>query len=385
MASAPTRRVPFVDLRPATAGIAAEVEGAIRRVLDRGWYILGEELARFERRFAEWCGAAYAVGVGNGTDAIALGLRACGVQPGDEVITVAHTALPTLCAISQIGATPVPVDVDPDTATMDPATIEAAITPRTRAIVPVHLYGHPADMPAIMAVADAYGLVVVEDCAQAHGARVGGRPVGALGRAGAFSFYPTKNLGAIGDGGVVTTNDPAVAEQLRLLRNYGQTDRYHHRVVGVNSRLDELQAAILNVKLDHLDTWTARRRELAARYSAGLANVVQVPVERPWAHHVYHLYAIQTDRRDELQRALASAGVDTIVHYPIPAHLQEAYLHLGIPRGALPHSERIAARVLSLPLYPEMADEDVDYVCAVVRDAMEAIRVPAGDEARSGS
>jgi dTDP-3-amino-3,4,6-trideoxy-alpha-D-glucose transaminase len=364
------RRVPFVDLRPTSAGIADDVEAAIRRVLASGWFILGEEVGRFERHFAEYCGAAFAVGVGNGTDAIALGLKACGVEPGDEVITVAHTALPTLCAISQIGAIPVLVDIEPDTATMDPRAIEAAITGRTRAIVPVHLYGQAADMTAILTIAQAHGLAVVEDCAQAHGAQANGRSVGALGNAGAFSFYPTKNLGAIGDGGMVTTNDPAVAERLRLLRNYGQTDRYRHKIVGVNSRLDELQAAILDAKLRYLDEWTERRRALAARYAQGLAGLLQLPVERPWARHVFHLYAVQTPRRDELQRALAAAGVDSIVHYPIPAHLQEAYLHLGVPKGTLPHTERVAADVLSLPLYPELRFEDVDYVCEIVHAAL---------------
>lgn len=362
-----SRQVPFVDLRPATAGIAEEVEAAIHRVLERGWFILGAEVEEFERRFAARCGVTHAVGVGNGTDAIALALRACGVEPGDEVITVAHTALPTVCAISQIGAQPVLVDIDPETATMDPAQIEAAISSHTRAVLPVHLYGHPADMDAIAHVAKAHGLALVEDCAQAHGAAVNGRPVGSLGNAGAFSFYPTKNLGAYGDAGLVTTNDAGVAERLRQLRNYGQSDRYHHRVIGVNSRLDEMQAAILTVKLAHLDDWTRRRQALAARYAERLTGHVQIPCERPWARHVYHLYAIQSPRRDELQRSLAAAGVGTIVHYPIPAHLQEAYAHLGVPAGALPASEQLAAHVLSLPLYPELSFEDVDYVCDVIR------------------
>jgi dTDP-4-amino-4,6-dideoxygalactose transaminase len=364
------RAVPFVDLRPLRAGIAAEVAAAIQRVLESGWFILGQEVEAFEQRFAARCQVAHAVGVGNGTDAIALALRACGVQPGDEVITVAHTALPSVCAVSQIGATPVLIDVDPATATMDPAAIEAAISPRTRAVLPVHLYGHPADMAAITVVAREHGLAIVEDCAQAHGAAVNGKPAGSLGDAGAFSFYPTKNLGAYGDAGLVTTNDAGVAERLRMLRNYGQTDRYHHQIIGVNSRLDELQAAILRLKLDHLDAWTERRRALAARYTQRLTGLVTTPVEQPWAHHVYHLYAIRTPRRDVVQQHLAAAGVGTIVHYPIPAHLQQAYAHLGVPTGALPASEQIAAEILSLPLYPELAVEDVDYVCDVLHRAV---------------
>lgn len=358
-------RVLFNDLKPQYAAIKDEIDAALRRVLGGGWYVLGPEVEAFEAEFAAYCGARYAVGVGSGTEALHLALWACNLQPGDEVVTVAHTAVPTINAISLTGARPVFVDVDPATRTMDPAAVAAAITPRTRALLPVHLYGHPADMAPLQALAREHGLALIEDAAQAHGAEYRGTRAGRLGDLAAFSFYPTKNLGAYGDGGMVVTDDPALAERLRLLRNYGQTDRYHHQIEGLNSRLDELQAAVLRVKLRHLDAWTAARRERAARYAARLRNVAP-PTEAPWAHHVYHLYVVTVPRREAVQAALAAAGIGTLVHYPIPAHLQPAYAHLGVARGSLPVTERLADEVLSLPLYPELAFEHIDEVAAAL-------------------
>lgn len=359
------RRVLFNDLRPQYAAIREEIDAAVRRVLERGWFILGPEVEAFEAEFAAYCGARYAVGVGSGTEALHLALWACGVGPGDEVVTVAHTAVPTINAISLTGARPVFVDVDPVTYTMDPAAAAAAITPRTRALLPVHLYGHPADMAPLQALAQRHGLWLIEDAAQAHGAEYRGTRVGRLGHLAAFSFYPTKNLGAYGDGGMVVTDDAALAERLRLLRNYGQTDRYHHQVEGLNSRLDELQAAVLRVKLRHLEAWTAARRERAARYAAGLPGV-RTPTEAPGARHVYHLYPVHVPQRAQVQERLAAAGIGTLVHYPIPAHLQPAYAHLGVPRGALPVTERLADEELSLPMYAELPLEQVDYVAATL-------------------
>jgi len=266
-------------------------------------------------------------------------------------------------------------DIEPTAATLDPARLEAAIGPRTRALLPVHLYGQPADVAAIRAIAEAHGLLLIEDCAQAHGATLGGQPVGSFGQAGAFSFYPTKNLGAYGDAGAVVTNDPAIAERLRLLRNYGQTDRYHHAVAGVNSRLDELQAAILTVKLAHLAEWIVRRQTLAARYTAqlgALAPSLQVPTVRAGAEHVFHLYVVQTPQRDALRAFLAERGIQTLIHYPIPAHLQPAYAHLGLPAGSLPVAERVAAEVLSLPMYPELGEAQVDRVCNAIHEFFRA-------------
>jgi dTDP-3-amino-3,4,6-trideoxy-alpha-D-glucose transaminase len=362
--------IPFNDLKPLHGMLARELAAAAKRVLDSGWYILGPELEAFEQAFAAYHGVAHAVGCANGTDAIELALRALGIGEGDEVITVAHTAVATVCAVERAGATPVLVDVDEATSTMDPAAAEAAVTNRTRAILPVHLYGHPADMTALAALAERHGLVLVEDCAQSHGARVGGRIAGSIGHLGAFSFYPTKNLGAYGDGGAVITGDAALAERLRRLRNYGQKDRYHHAERGQNSRLDEMQAAILRVKLAHLDSHNAIRRELAGEYSRQLAGLkgVTTPVCRPGAEPVFHLYVIRHGRRDELMSALKERGVDTLVHYPIPVHLQEGYRDLGYTPGALPVTERLAGEILSLPLYVGLRSETLASVADAVRD-----------------
>lgn len=342
--------IPFNDLKPVHATLARELSTAVERVLKSGWYILGPELEAFEAEFAAYHAVPYALGVASGTDALELALRALGIGPGDEVITVAHTAVATVCAVERAGAIPVLVDIDEATYTMDPAAAAAAITSRTRAIVPVHLYGHPADMTALADLATRYGLALVEDCAQAHGARWEGRLAGTLGHLGAFSFYPTKNLGAYGDAGAVITDDPRLADRVRSLRNYGQRDRYHHLEPGQNSRLDELQAALLRVKLAYLDEHNAERRRLAGEYSTRLAGVV-TPASHSAAEHVFHLYVARHPRRDELRDALAARGIQTLIHYPIPVHLQPAYSHLGHRPGSLPATERIARDILSLPLF----------------------------------
>lgn len=357
--------LPFNTLKPLYDALADEINAAAARALASGWYILGPEVEAFEAEFAAWNGVDYAVGVANGTDAIELALRAAGVGAGDEVITVAHTAVATICAIERAGARPVMVDIDPQTYTLDPAAAAAAITPRTRAIIPVHLYGHTADLDALGDLCQRHGLLLIEDCAQAHGALWRGRKAGTVGHLGTFSFYPTKNLGALGDGGAVITRDAALADRLRRLRNYGQTQRYHHDERGVNSRLDELQAAILRVKLAHLDAHNAERRRLAAVYSAALTGVT-LPIERPEAQHVYHLYVVRHPQRDALMAHLKARDIGTLIHYPIPNHLQAGYRDLGYAVGSLPHTERAAAEIVSLPLYIGLTDADVARVAQAV-------------------
>ena len=364
-----TIAIPLVDLKAAYRRLQAEIDAAVARVLAGGWYILGPEVSAFETEFAAWLGVGHVVGVASGTDAVLLALRALGVGPGDEVITVAHTAVATVAAIELAGATPRFVDIDPITYTLDPAQLAAAVTPRTRAIVPVHLYGTPADMDAVLSVARAHGLLVVEDCAQAHGARTQGRMAGTLGDAAAFSFYPTKNLGALGDGGAVATNRPEVAERLRLLRQYGWRERYVSDVAGTNSRLDELQAAILRVRLGHLEAENAARRRLAARYDAALAGLpIALPPARPDDCAVYHLYVIRTAARDALAEHLRARGIGTGVHYPVPVHRQPAYAHLGYGPGSLPATEAAAAGVLSLPMYPDLPEVAVAVVAAAMQE-----------------
>lgn len=360
--------VPFLELRSQYAALKPEVDAAIGRVLERAWFILGAELEAFEVEFAAACGARFCVGVGNGTEALHLALRALGIGVGDEVITVAHTFIATALAISWTGAQPVFVDVDPYTYTIDVAQVAAAITPRTRAILPVHLYGQPADLGPLMALAQEHGLFVVEDCAQSHGAQYDGCPVGTFGAIGCFSFYPGKNLGAYGDAGALVTNDPLIDERLRLLRNYGQVAKYQHAVYGYNSRLDEIQAAVLRVKLPYLDGWNARRQELAARYHSLLADSdLVLPVVVAGREHVYHLYVVRSRERDALQRHLSACGVGTLIHYPTPVHRQAAYADAGVPLGALPVSEQVASEVLSLPLFPEMSVAQQDAVVAAIR------------------
>ena len=374
-----TNAIPLVDLKSAYARLRAEIDAATARVLAGGWYILGPEVSAFEAEFAAYLGAGHAVGVASGTDAVLLALRALGVGPGDEVITVAHTAVATVAAIALAGATPCFVDIDTATYTLDPGRLEAAITPRTRAIVPVHLYGAPADMQPILAIAQAHGLLVIEDCAQAHGATTDGRRAGTLGDAAAFSFYPTKNLGALGDGGAVVTKRPEVAERLRLLRQYGWRERYVSDIEGYNSRLDELQAAILRVRLRHLDAENAARRRLAAQYDAALADLpLALPAAWPEEGAVYHLYVVAADERDALAAYLAAQGIGTGVHYPVPIHCQPAYAHFGYGPGSLPATEAAAARVLSLPMYPDLPAAAVDQVAAAIRSYFKAASRPPG-------
>lgn len=363
--------IPFNDLRGVYTAHKGEIDAAVARVLESGWYILGAEVTAFEREFAAFCGAAECVGVNSGTDALALALAAVGVGPGDEVITVTHTAVATVAAIAMLGATPVLVDVEAETLTMDPAAAARAITPRTRAIVPVHLYGHPADLDPVLAAAGAAGIPVIEDCAQAHGATYKGRPVGTLGSLGCFSFYPTKNLGAFGDGGAVIGSDAALIERVRLQREYGWTPaaRYVSMMAGRNSRLDELQAAILRVRLRHLTEENERRRALAALYAAELGAGITLPPERPACRHVYHLYVVRVQQRDALRERLAAAGVGTAIHYPVPVHLQPAYAGGGVVAHDLAVSERAAGEILSLPIYPHLSDEQARAVAAALNAA----------------
>ena len=365
--------VPFVDLQAQYRSIKAEVDAAVQRVLDTSAFILGREVEAFERAFAEYVGARECVGVSNGTAAIQLALQACGVGAGDEVVVPANTFFATPEAVSTAGATPVFVDCDPVTCNLDAAKMERAVTGRTRAVIPVHLYGQPADLDAVEEVAKRRNLIVIEDAAQAHGARYKGRRVGSLARAGCFSFYPGKNLGAYGEGGAVTTDDPEVARRVRLLRDHGSAVKYRHEIVGYNSRLEGIQAAVLSVKLKHLDDWNALRRRHAARYRELLgpleeAGALSLPREAEYAEHVYHLFVVQTSARDSMQRFLAGANVQTGIHYPTPAHLQPAYAALGHKEGDFPEAERQSRRVLSLPMFAELSERQLRYVAHAVED-----------------
>ncbi|KAA6183974.1 DegT/DnrJ/EryC1/StrS family aminotransferase [Thiohalocapsa marina] len=361
-------QVPFLDLKAATQELTAEIEQATDRVLNSGWYILGEEVERFEADFAAYCQAAHGVGVASGLDALQLALRACDIGPGDEVIVPSHTFIATWLAVSQVGATPVPVEPIEATYNIDPARIEAAITPRTRAILPVHLYGQPADLDPILAIARRHGLKVIEDAAQAHGARYKGQRIGAHGDAVAWSFYPGKNLGAFGDGGAVTTNNADLAERLRLLRNYGSREKYVNQAQGCNSRLDPLQAAFLGVKLRHLDAWNDRRRALAEAYLQGLADSpLTLPVVPEWAEPVWHLFVIRHPQRDALQRQLTEAGIGSLIHYPIPPHRQPCYADAGYDDGRYPIATRMAGEVLSLPMGPQLTREQAADVISGIR------------------
>jgi dTDP-4-amino-4,6-dideoxygalactose transaminase len=340
-----------------------EIDAALARVLSGGWYILGQEVKAFEAEFAAYCGVKYGVGVGSGTEAVHLALRACDVGPGDEVITVAHTAVATVSAVELCGATPVLVDIEPDHFTIDPEKVRAAITARTKAIIPVHIYGQPADLGAILDLGKKHGLRVIEDCAQAHGATYQGKRVGCLGDIGCFSFYPTKNLGALGDGGLVVTNDARLAENLRLLREYGWAERYVSHTVGFNSRLDEIQAAVLRCKLRHLDADNATRVRHADSYDKALRELpVTLPRRRAGATHVFHLYVVRTPGRDRVLAQLRKDGIGALVHYPVPVHLQPAYRHRGRGDGSLPETERAAREIVSLPMYPELAPQEIEAV-----------------------
>ncbi len=363
-------KVPFVDLKAQYASLKPEMLAAVGNIMETSQFILGKAVEDFERDFAAAHGVKHCIGVGTGTDALHVVLWALNVGPGDEVITVSHTFIATAEAISLTGATPVFVDIDPVTYTMDPALLEKAITPKTKAIIPVHLYGQPAAMDEIMAVADRHGIPVVEDACQAHLAQFNGKYVGQFGVAAAFSFYPGKNLGAYGEAGGVTTNDDELARKIRLLRDHGSEKKYHHTVWGHNYRLDGIQGAVLGVKLPHLDAWTKARRYHAQAYSAALAgcgNLV-IPREHPRALHVYHLYVIQTPHRDELQKFLASCEVATGLHYPVPLHLQPAYASLGYSQGDFPVTEQVASQGLSLPMFPELSGEQVEHVVSSVKD-----------------
>lgn len=366
-------KVPFGDLKVHYRAHQNEIDSAVSRVLASGHFILGPELERFERDFEAYLGAPYVIGCASGTEAIYLALAAAGVGPGDEVIVVAHTAVPTISAISMTGATPVFVDIDPATYVIDVKEVESRITEKTRALVPVHLYGQMVDLDALSAVAHKHNVFLIEDVAQATGATYKGRgKSGTFGDFGAFSFYPSKNLGAFGDGGAVSTNSRENYERLVMLRNYGQSKRYYHDMIGINSRLDEIQAAILSAQLPFLENWNERRRQIAARYTAGLKDVVVTPTETPESPHVYHLYVIQTNHRDQLQEFLMERGVQTLIHYPIPAHLQKAYSYLGYKQGDLPATEYVTKRILSLPMFPELSDDQIDYVIDGIREFHKA-------------
>jgi dTDP-4-amino-4,6-dideoxygalactose transaminase len=365
----------MVDMGGQVAALRAEIDAAVARTLDSGWYILGKETAAFEEEFAAYIAAksgqpVYCVGVNSGTDALRLALWACDIGPGDEVITVAHTAVATAAAISMSGAMPIFVDIDPATYTLDPAKLATVITPRTRAIIPVHLYGHPVDLLPILEIAKRHDLRVIEDCAQAHGALYNGRHVGSWGDFGCFSFYPTKNLGALGDGGAVVSTDADLAARIRLLREYGWTPqaRYVSQMPGMNSRLDEMQAAILRVKLAYLDDWNTIRRQMAGCYADTLPAAVVQPVERPGCHHVYHLYVVRVPDREVVRAKLNSAGIASTIHYPVPIHKQPAYS--AYASLSLSQTEQAAAEILSLPMHPLLTTQQVEQVAAALHTAL---------------
>ncbi len=361
--------IPFLDLKAAHRELQDEMLTQCRRVLESGLYILGVEVERFEREFAAYCGVRHAIGVGNGLDALHLILRGYGIGSGDEVIVPANTYIATWLAVTHAGAVPVPVEPDPESCNLDVRLIEQAVTPRTKAILPVHLYGRPADMDPILTVARKFGLKVIEDAAQAHGAEYRGKRAGSLGDAAGFSFYPSKNLGALGDAGAVVTNDDTLAETVRALRSYGSRVRYHNEIKGFNSRLDPLQAALLRVKLSHLDEWNARRRELAACYLDGLRDCagVRLPSEPENGCPVWHLFVVRHPQRDALQRHLRREGIETLIHYPVPPHRSGAYADAGLSAGRFPVTEHLASTILSLPFGPQMSREAVGRVVEAIK------------------
>jgi dTDP-4-amino-4,6-dideoxygalactose transaminase len=361
--------ISFLDLKAASMELRAELDDAYRRVMESGWYILGEEVEAFEDEFAAYCGVKYCIGVGNGLEALHLILRACEIGPGDEVLVPSNTYIATWLAVSYAGATPVPVEPDLRTCNLDVERLQDAITARTKAILPVHLYGQPAAMDSIHAVAQQFGLKVIEDAAQAHGARFQSQPAGGLGLAAGWSFYPGKNLGAFGDAGAVTTNDGELAERVRTLRNYGSKVKYYNDIKGFNSRLDPLQAAFLRIKLHHLDAWNQRRKEIAACYLTGLANIpdLGLPFVREGVEPSWHLFVVQHPRRAALQQYLTQAGIGTLIHYPVPPHLAGAYAEMGYTAGTLPLAESLAATVLSLPMGPHLVSSDVEQVINTIR------------------
>ncbi|MCC3158805.1 DegT/DnrJ/EryC1/StrS family aminotransferase [Hymenobacter sp. 15J16-1T3B] len=361
--------VPFLSFQPQHAPIREEVLGAVARVYDSYWYVLGEEVKQFEQEYAAFNQVAHVVGVANGLDALVLALRALGIGPGDEVIVPSNTYIATWLAVTQVGATPVPVEPDPATSNIDPALIPAALTPRTKAIMPVHLYGQACRMTEIMALAKQHNLFVVEDNAQSQGATFDGQQTGTFGDINGTSFYPGKNVGALGDAGAVTTNNEPLAHKVRVLRNYGSQQKYYNEVVGYNSRLDELQAAVLRAKLPYLAQWTQQRQQVAAWYDQHLAGIpeLRLPHTAPGATHVYHLYVVQHPRRDALQQHLTAQGIGTLIHYPVPPHRQQAYADLQMPVGSFPIAEELATTCLSLPMWPGMTEEHVATVAAAIR------------------
>jgi len=361
-------KVPFLDLKAQYRSIKPEIDAAIQQVLDSTQFVLGDEVAAFEREFAEYGGARHGIAVNSGTSALHLAMLAAGIGPGDEVITVPNTFVATVAAVRYAGARAVYVDIDPARFTMDPARVEAAIGPRTKAILPVHLYGQPADMDPILEIARRRGLLVVEDAAQAHGARYQGRPVGSLGDLACFSFYPGKNLGAYGEGGIVLTSNDEYAKKIRMLRDWGQERKYQHLLAGYNYRMEGMQGAILRVKLRHLERWTEARRAHAARYAALLADCgVGIPGEAPGARHVWHVYAVRTRVRDPIMKALGEQGIQTGIHYPIPVHLQPAYADPAYAHGSFPIAEKAADEVTSLPMFPELTEEQLQLVAGALR------------------
>lgn len=364
--------IPFLDLKAQFKQIEHDVIPAVTEAMTNGAFIGGPQVTNFEEEFAAFCDSRYCVGVGSGTDALRFALMAAGVGQGDEVITVPNTFIATTEAISQVGAKPKFVDVKEDTCNIDPDKIEAHITSKTRAIIPVHLYGQIADMDAILKIAEKSNLAVIEDACQAHGALYKGKRAGSMGAAGCFSFYPGKNLGAFGEAGAVVTQDEQMAQKMRMIRDHGQEKKYHHQIEGFNGRLDAIQAAVLRIKLKHLPDWTESRRQNAARYNALLSQIpgVKTPTEADLVESVYHLYVIHVDNRDDLQKFLMNKGIATGLHYPLPLHLQPAYKHLEYPKGAFPIAENSAARLLSLPMFPELTNEQIEYIAKSIKEFM---------------
>jgi dTDP-4-amino-4,6-dideoxygalactose transaminase len=379
-------QVPFLDLKAQNVSLSAEIQQRLDRVVREGCFILGPAVEEFERDFAAFVGARHCVGLNNGTSALHMALLACGVGPGDEVITTPHTWISTSWAISYVGAVPVYVDIDPETYCLDPAQVERAVTARTKAILPVHLYGQAADVLALRGVADRYGLTLIEDAAQAHGSRVNGRCVGTFGRVGCFSFYPGKNLGAFGEAGAIVTDDAEVAERIRRLRDHGQAGRHHHVELGFNTRMEGMQGAVLSAKLPHLDRWNELRRRHADRYSALLNGLdeIELPLAAQRDAHVWHLFVVllRDMSRDELRRTLSEMGVATGVHYPVPVPFQPAYAALGYSRGSLPIAEDVMARCVSLPMFPEMSDVQIDHVVKALKACLRKNRASALATAR---
>ncbi len=369
----PLLQVPLVDLHAQYLTLKAEILAAFEEVLESMHLFLGPQLQAFEQSFAAYCGCRYGIGVSSGTDALALALRACDIGPGDEVITVSNTFIATAEAIAMVGATPIFVDIDPETYLMDWRQLSTAFTPRTRAVLPVHLYGHAAEMQPILDFAHAHGLRVIEDASQAHGATYQGQRVGSIGDIGCFSLYYSKNLGALGEAGVCTTNDRVLAEKIQMLRDHGSRIRYHHELMGVNARLDELQAVVLQIKMPYLERWNAARQAHAQMYNEQLRDVVEaVPIVRSWGTHVYCYYVIQVAERDQFRKALEEAGVATGIHYPVPIHLQPACSRYGYTRGMLPITEAVASRLVSLPMYPELTEEQIELVVSAARKYLGA-------------